>query len=143
MGAEIKNQYLEAVASLGLLADNIEDRVDELSAFGVVSLSPVVSCSRLSEHEVVGSEDLSERSGSDGVHGTGLQVDKYGTGDVFSTGCLVVVDIDPFQLEVGVSVVGTSGVDTMLVRDNLRWYGITLLVIISQNLAEDGTHRFQ
>ena len=34
------------------------------------------------------------------------------------TGGLIVVDIDPLKLEVGVTVVGTSGVNTVLIRDD-------------------------
>ena len=74
--------YLEAIAGFGFLSGDIEDRVDEFSTLGVVTFSPVVSGSRLSEDEVVWSEDLSHGSGSDGVHGTGLKVDEDGSGDV-------------------------------------------------------------
>merc|ERR1719375_403445 len=35
-------EALEAVAALGLLADDVEDGIDELSALGVVALGPVV-----------------------------------------------------------------------------------------------------
>ena len=55
-------ESLETVTALSFLADNIEDRVDELSSLCVMSLGPVVSGSRLSEYKVVGSEDLSEWS---------------------------------------------------------------------------------
>ena len=85
-----------------------------------MSLGPVVTSSRLSEDEVVGSVDLAERSRSDRVHGTGLQINKDSTGDVFSSGSLVVVDIDPLQLEIRVSVVGSGGVNSMLIRDDLK-----------------------
>ena len=57
-----KLESLEAVTALSFLADNIEDRVDELSSLCVMSLGPVVSGSRLSKYEVIGSEDLSEWS---------------------------------------------------------------------------------
>jgi hypothetical protein len=40
-------EALEAVAALGLLADDVEHRVDELGALGVVPLGPVVSGSGL------------------------------------------------------------------------------------------------
>merc|ERR1711877_29315 len=50
-------ETLEAIAALSFLADNIEDGVDELSTFGVVSLGPVVTGTGLSEDEVVGSEE--------------------------------------------------------------------------------------
>ena len=42
------------------LSGNVEDWVDQFSSFSVVSLSPVISNSSLSENEVVWSEELSE-----------------------------------------------------------------------------------
>ena len=85
----------------------------------VVALGPVVSSSRLSKHEVVGSEDLSEGSAPNAVHGAGLKVHQHGPGHVLSSGGLVVVDVDPLELEVRVSMVGTSGVNTVLIGDDL------------------------
>jgi hypothetical protein len=58
-------EALETVARLGLLADDVEDGVDELRTFGVVALRPIVTGARLSEDEVVGAEDLAERAGAD------------------------------------------------------------------------------
>ena len=84
-----------------------------------MSLSPVVTSTALSENKVVWSENLSERSGADAVHGAGLQVDKDGARHVLATAGLVVVHIDALQLQVAVAVVGAGGVDAMLVRDNL------------------------
>ena len=112
-------ESLKTVTALSFLPDYVKNRVDELSSLGVVSLGPVVSSSRLSEDEVVGSVDLTERSRSDRVHGAGLQINKDSTGDIFSSGSLVVVDIDPLQLEIRVSVVGSGGVNSMLIRDDL------------------------
>ena len=112
-------EALQAVAGLGLLAHDVEHGVNELSALGVVAFGPVVAGTGLSENEVVGAEQLAERSRADGVHGSGLEVHEDGAGDVASTGGLVVVHIDALQLEVGVTVVGTSGVNAVLVGDNL------------------------
>eukprot|EP00916_Digyalum_oweni_P002874 GHVL01005321.1.p2 GENE.GHVL01005321.1~~GHVL01005321.1.p2 ORF type:complete len:203 (-),score=15.70 GHVL01005321.1:149-757(-) len=108
-------EALQAVAALGLLAHDIQNGVDELSALCVVALGPVVSGARLSEDEVVGTEDLSEGAGADGVHGAGLQVHEDGTGHVFSAGGLIVVDVDALQLQVGVTVVCAGGVNAMLI----------------------------
>ena len=58
-------EALKAVATFGFLSDDVEDGVNELSAFGVMALGPVVSGSGLAEDEVVGSEELSVRAGSD------------------------------------------------------------------------------
>merc|ERR1719399_2660168 len=67
-------EALEAVATFGFLADNVEDGVDELSTFGVVTLGPVVTGTGLTEDEVVGAEELTEGTSTDGVHGAGLEV---------------------------------------------------------------------
>lgn len=45
---------MQAVSGLGLLADNVENRVDELGSFSVVTLGPVVSGTALSKDKVVG-----------------------------------------------------------------------------------------
>ena len=67
-------EALEAVAALGLLADDVEDGVDELGALGVVALGPVVAGARLAEDEVVRAEDLAEGARADRVHGARLEV---------------------------------------------------------------------
>ena len=61
-------ESLQAIASLSLLSNYIQDWVDQLCTFSVVTLGPVVTSSCLSEHEVVWSEQLSEWSCSDRVH---------------------------------------------------------------------------
>merc|ERR1719439_212705 len=82
-------EALEAVAGLGLLADDVEDGVDELGTFGVVTLGPVVTGTSLTEDEVVRAEELTERTGTDGIHGTRLKVHEDGTRDIATTGGLV------------------------------------------------------
>jgi hypothetical protein len=47
-----------------------------------VTLGPVVAGARLAEHEVVGTEELTEGTGTNSVYGTRLQIDKDGTRDV-------------------------------------------------------------
>jgi hypothetical protein len=75
-------EALQAVAAFSLLADDIEDGVDQLSSLGVVTLGPVVTSAGLSEDEVVRSEELAEGAGSDGVHGAGLKIHEDGAGDI-------------------------------------------------------------
>ena len=65
-----------------------------------MTLGPVVTGTTLSEDEVVRSEELSERSSSNGVHGSWFEIHKDGSGDVSSSGSFVVVDVDSFQLKV-------------------------------------------
>ena len=84
-----------------------------------MTLGPVVAGPGLTENEVIGSEDLAEGAGPDGVHGAGLQVHQDGPGHVLPAAGLVVVHIDPLQLEVGLPSVGAGGVNAVLVRDDL------------------------
>ena len=83
-----------------------------------MTLGPVVAGPRLSENEVIGSEDLTEGSRPHAVHGPWLQVHEDSPGHVLATAGLVVVDIDPLQLELGGAGVGTGGVDTVLIGDD-------------------------
>jgi hypothetical protein len=81
-------EALEAVAALSLAADDVEDLVDQLSTLSVMALGPVVSGTGLAEDEVVGAEQLSERSSADRVHGSRLQIDQDGTGNELVSGGL-------------------------------------------------------
>jgi hypothetical protein len=112
-------EALQTVAGLSLLADCVENGVDELSALSVRSLGPVVACARLSEDEVVWTEQLTEWSCADGVHGSWLEVDKDGTWHITSAGGLVVVNVDTFDLEFRISAELAAWVNSVLVRDNL------------------------
>lgn len=70
---------------------------------------------KLTKNEVVGPEYLSEGSRADRVHSPRLQVNQNCPRNVLASGSLVVVDIYPLQLKVGVSMVGTGRVDAVLV----------------------------
>jgi len=133
-------ETLKAVARLGLLADNVQHGVDQLSTLGVVTLGPVVTGSVLSEDEVIGAEKLAERTGTDRVHGTGLQVHKDGTGHIASTGGLVEVHVDALQLKIGVTVVGTRRVYTVLIGDNLPKLGTNLVTALASLNVNDLSH---
>ena len=87
--------------------------------FCVVALSPVIASSALSKNKIIRSENLTKWTGSDTVHGSGLEINKDGSGNIFAAAGLVVVNVDPLQLEVGVPMVGSGGVDAVLIGDNL------------------------
>ena len=133
-------ETLEAITALSFLTDNIEDGVNELGSFGVMSLGPVVTGTGLSENEVIGSEELTERSGSDGVHGSGLKIHEDGSGDVATTGGFVVVDIDSLELEIRVTVVRTGGVNTVLVGDDFPELGTDLVTALTSLNVNDFSH---
>jgi hypothetical protein len=93
-------ETLEAIATFGFFTDDIEDGVNELSTFGIVTLGPVVTGSGLTEDEVVWAEELTEWASADGVHGTGLKIHKDGSWDITATSGFVEVNVDALQLEI-------------------------------------------
>merc|ERR1719355_162486 len=109
-------EALEAVAALSLLAHDIEHTVDELGALGVVALGPVVAGAGLAENEVVRAEELAERARTHGVHRARLEVHKDRARHVAAARGLVKVHVDALELEVGVAVVRTRRVNTVLVE---------------------------
>ena len=99
-------EALKAIAALGLTSHDIEDLIDELSTFGVVTLGPVVAYRRvigfalsigceiltsttLTKDEVVGSEQLTERTSADSVHGSRLEIDEDCARDILVASSLV------------------------------------------------------
>ena len=64
----VNELYLQTIAALGLFADDIENGIDQFGTFSVVTFGPVVTSTRLSENEVIRSEQLAERSRSNGIH---------------------------------------------------------------------------
>jgi len=135
-------ETLEAIATLSFLTDNIEDGVDKLGTLGVVTLGPVVTGTGLSENEVVGSEELTERSGSDGVHGSWLKIHEDGTGDIAATSGFVEVNIDSLELEIRVTVVATGWVNTVLIGDDLPELGTDLVTALSGLDVNDFSHGY-
>lgn len=141
-------ETLEAVGSLSLFTNDIEDRVYKLGTFGVIcspksvvrtrvgyflhnprkkltAFSPVVTSTGLSKNKVVGAEETSKRTRANRVHGARLEIDEYSTRHILvsfrrsgvpllvssskkiwksRTSGLIVVDRNPFQLE----IVGSS-----------------------------------
>jgi hypothetical protein len=63
-------ETLEAVTSFSFLSYNIENWINELSTFSVVTFSPVVTSTSLTKDEVIWSENLTIWSSSYGVHGS-------------------------------------------------------------------------
>merc|ERR1719222_746216 len=130
-------ETLEAIATFGFLSDNIEDGVDELGTFGVVTLGPVVTGTGLSEDEVVWSEELTEWTGSDGVHGSWLKIHEDGSWDVTASSGFVVVDVDSLELEVGVSVVGAGWVNSVFIGDDFPEFGTDLVTALAGLNVDD------
>mmetsp|Transcript_35215 Transcript_35215/g.52280 ORF Transcript_35215/g.52280 Transcript_35215/m.52280 type:complete len:402 (+) Transcript_35215:349-1554(+) len=133
-------ETLQAVAAFGLLSDDIQDGVDQLGTLGVVALGPIVASSGLAEDEVVRAEQLTERTSADAVHGARLQIHQDSSGDISSTSGLVVVDIDPLELQVGVTMVSASRVNAMLVGDDFPELGTDLVSALTALDVNQLTH---
>ena len=133
-------ETLKAIATLSFLSDNIEDGVDELGSLGVMTLGPVVTGTGLSEDKVIGSEELTEWSGSDGIHSSWLEIHEDGSWDVSSSGGLVVVDVDSLELEIRVTVVSTGWVNSVLVGDDLPELGTDLVTALTSLNVNDFSH---
>jgi hypothetical protein len=135
-----KLESLEAIARFSLLADNIKNRVDQLSSLSVVTLGPVVTCTSLTEHEVIRAEKLTEWTSTDRVHGTRLKIHKDSTRNISATSGLVEIHIDALQLKIGVSVVGSSGINTVLIGDNLPEFSTNLVTALTSLNVNDFSH---
>lgn len=87
-------EALERVGVLDLLAEDVEDGVDELGTLGVVTHSPVVGGTVLAVDEGVGAEQVGEGARADEVDDSGLQVDLDRAGDELLVAGLAEVDAD-------------------------------------------------
>jgi hypothetical protein len=94
----------------------------------------------LSENEVVWSEELTEWSSSDWVHGSWFEIHEDSSWDVSSSGGFVEVDVDSFELEVWVSVVGSSWVNSVFVRDDFPEFGSDLVTALTSLDVNDFSH---
>jgi len=133
-------ETLEAIATFSFLSDDIKDGVDELGTLGVMTLGPVVTGTSLSEDEVVWSEELSEWSSSDGVHGSWFEIHEDGSWNVSSSSGLVVVDVDSLELEIRVTVVGTGWVNSVFVGDDFPEFGTDLVTALTTLDMNDFSH---
>merc|ERR1719272_2698852 len=135
-----KLEALKAIAPFSLLTHNIQDGVNQLSAFGIMSLCPVVTSPGLAEHEIVRTEKLTKGSSTNAVHRAGLKVHQDGTRHIASSGRLVEIHIDAFELEVGIAVVGTSGIDAVLVADDFPEFCSDLVAALTTLDVNELTH---
>ena len=133
-------ETLEAITSLSFLSDNVEDGVDQFCTFGVVTFSPVVTCSSLAEYEVVRSEELAEWSCADGVHGSRFKIHKDCTRDLTSTSCFVVLNVDTFELQVGITALGSGRVNTVFIRDDFPEFSTDLVTALTTLDVNDFSH---
>jgi hypothetical protein len=145
-------EALERVRALDLLAEDVEDGVDELGTLGVVALGPVVAGTALAVDKGVGAEERGEGARADEVDDTRLEVDLDRAGDVLLVRGLVKVDRDcelacarasePAQLTlvellVIVADVLAVAVEAVLLEDVLPEGGTDLVAGLSDRDADN------
>lgn len=133
-------ETLQTIATFSFLSNDIENGVDQFSTFGIVTLGPIVTGTSLSENEIVWSEELTEWTSSDGVHGTWFKIHKDGSWHVSTTGSFVKVNVDSFQLQVGITMIGTGRVDTVFVGDDLPELSTDLVTTLTSLDVNDLSH---
>ena len=93
-------EALEAVSVLGLFSYGIHCFIDDLGALSVVAFSVAIASTALAEDHVIGAEELSDGSSSNGIDYTRLEVDEDGSGHVAASVCFIIVHIDSLELQV-------------------------------------------
>ena len=133
---------LQAIAVFSLFANDVENGVDQLGAFGIMTVGPIVTGAGLAEDEVVGAEDLAVGARSDAVHGSRFEIHKHGSRNVPSARGLIVIDIDPLELDAAVAfVVVLSGrIDAVLVAYHLPELGTDLVTALASLNVQDLSH---
>lgn len=134
------NLTLQAIAILCLLTNNIEYRIDQFRALGIMPFRPIIPRARLPEHEVVRPEDLPERTGSDRVHRPRLQVHEDCAWDVPPTAGLIIVNVDPLKLKLRVATVLAGVINAVLVADHLPKFGANLIAALATLNVQDFPH---
>lgn len=87
------------------------------------SFGPVVTGATLAKDKVVRSEEGTEGSRADRIHGARLKIDQDGAGDILIGPDFVIVDINSFKLELVSSLVDTITFDAMFVGHGLPELG--------------------
>ena len=131
---------LQAIAVLSLLPNDIKNRIDQLSTFGIVSFGPVITSTTLTKNEIIRPEDLSVGTRSETVHGSWLQIHEHRAWDKPSAAGLIVVNVDPLELEFRVSDVLPGYIDTVLGAHDLPELGSNLVTALAALDVKDFTH---
>lgn len=105
-----------------------------------MTFRPVITGTGLSENEVIRSEDLTERSGSKGIHGARFKIHEDGAWNVPSATRLIVINIYALKLKIGIAAVLSGMINAVLVADNLPEFGSDLVTALPTLDVEDFSH---
>jgi len=96
-----------------------------------MTFGPVITSSSLSEYEVIWSEKLTEWSGSDRVHGTRFEIHENSSWYESTSSSFIKIDINSFELKIGVTVIGTGRIDSVFIRDDFPEFGTDLITALT------------
>jgi len=97
-------ETLGAIATFSLLPNGIEHEFDELDAFRVITLIPIIPGSRLAKHNVTRPKQLHNGSGTHAVHHVQVGVHQDDARDVVTNICLIIIHMNALKLEIGVAL---------------------------------------
>jgi hypothetical protein len=123
---------LQAVAALGFTTNDIKNLVNKLCSLSVMTLGPVVSSTRLTEDEVIGTEELTERTSSDRVHCARFKVDEDSARDIFVVGC-VEVHVHSLELKVRGAIVAVIVNDGLCTARSYRSHARAIKAMLARD----------
>jgi len=135
-------ETLETITTFSFFSNYIKNWVDKFSTFSIMTFSPVVTSSSLTENKVIWSEKLSKWSSSDRVHGSWFEIHKNSSWDKSSTCSFIIIDIDSFKLKIGVTVISTSWVNAVFVWDDFPEFSTDLVTALSCLNVNEFSHCF-
>ncbi|KVI07774.1 hypothetical protein Ccrd_013848 [Cynara cardunculus var. scolymus] len=97
---ECKHHPIRRITILSLLTYNIKNGINQLRPFSVMPLSPITASTGLTEHKIIRPKDMAIGTTFDTIHGTRLKIHEDCTRDVSATGCLIVINIYSFTLDI-------------------------------------------
>merc|ERR1719161_1477166 len=96
-----------------------------------MSLGPVVASPCLSKDEIVRAKQLAKWTSTHRIHSSRLKIHKDCPRNIATSSCFIVIYVDALQLQVGVAMVGASGIDSVLVRNNFPELGTNLIAALA------------
>ncbi len=131
---------LKAVTRLRFLSNDIENRIDQFSAFSVVTFSPIVTGSGLTENEIIRSKNLTEGSGANRIHRSGFEIHENRSWNISTAGSFVEVNVDSLELKIRIAVVSTSWINAVLVADNFPELSADLITALTSLNVNNLSH---
>ena len=94
----------------------------------------------LTKDKVIWTKELPKWTSTDGIHGTWFQIHKDGSWNVTAAGGFIKVNVDAFQLKIGITVVCTCWVNTVFVGDDFPELGTNLVTALASLNVNDFSH---